>query len=201
MIYKEKQFSCYLYDQMEDEQEALHPDNPRNFMDSLSPLISVIVSREAGTILYEDLADQFGSDYIDRMIRCGVLRREGQHVYLDTPVFLKSDASVLAEHFASAAGKIADLIVSCKQPLYELAGKINNGFSPERNLYHLLCGWSMDGAMIDRNSTSGISKWPYRYRFCGFPNGVSIPPRLAAMFCRMNRGAIWDSSCVTVSTI
>jgi hypothetical protein len=57
---------------------------------------------------------------------------------------------VLAEHFASAAGKIADLIVSCKQPLYELAGKINNGFPPERNLYHLLCGWSMDGAMIDR---------------------------------------------------
>ena len=107
MMYEEKQFSCYLYDQMEDEQEALHPDNPRNFMDSLSPLISAIVSREAGTILYEDLADQFGSDYIDRMIRCGVLRREGQHVYLDTPVFLESDASVLADHFASAAGKIS----------------------------------------------------------------------------------------------
>ena len=150
MMYEEKQFSCYLYDQMEDEQEALHPDNPRNFMDSLSPLISAIVSRDAGTILYEDLADQFGGDYIDRMIRCGVLRREGQHVYLDTPVFLESDASVLADHFASAAGKNADLIVSCKQPLYELAGKINNGFSPERNLYHLLCGRSMDGAMIDR---------------------------------------------------
>jgi hypothetical protein len=150
MIYKEKQFSCYLYDQMDQENEALHPDNPRNFMDSLSPLISAMVSREVGTVLYEDLAGQFGSEYIDRMIRCGVLRREGQRVYLDTPVFLESDASVLADHFASAAGKITDLIMSCRQPLYELAGKINNGFSPERNLYHLLCGWSMDGAMIDR---------------------------------------------------
>ena len=147
---EEKQFSCYLYDQMEDEQEALHPDNPRNFMDSLSPLVSAMVSREAGAILYEDLAGQFGRDYIDRMIRCGVLRREGRSVYLDTPVFLESDASVLADHFASAAGKIAGLIASCKQPLYELVRKINNGFSPERNLYHLLCGWSMDGAMIDR---------------------------------------------------
>ena len=150
MKYEEKQFSCYLYDQIDHEKEAAHPDNPRNFMGSLSPLISAMVSREAGAILYEDLAGQFGSDYISRMIRCGVLRREEQKVYLDTPVFLESDASVLADHFASAAEEIADLIISCKQPLYELAGKIDNGFSPERNLYHLLCGWSMDGAMIDR---------------------------------------------------
>ena len=150
MIYEEKQFSCYLYDQMEDEKEAGNPDNPRNFMDSLSPLISALVSREAGTLSYEDLSSQFGSDYIDRMIRCGVLRREQHHVYLDTPVFLESDASVLAAHFASVADKMADLIASCKQPLYELVGKINNGFPPERNLYHLLCGWSLDGAMIDR---------------------------------------------------
>ena len=63
MIYKEKQFSCYLYDQIDQENEALHPDNPRNFMDSLSPLISAMVSREAGTVLYEDLAGQFGSEY------------------------------------------------------------------------------------------------------------------------------------------
>ena len=58
-MYEEKQFSCYLYDQMEDETEAVHPDNPRSFMDSLSPLISAMVSREAGAILYENLADRF----------------------------------------------------------------------------------------------------------------------------------------------
>ena len=150
MMYEEKQFSCYLYDQMEDEKEAANPDNPRNFMDSLSPLISVMVSREAGALSYDELSAQFGSHYTDRMIRCGVLRREQQRVYLDTPVFLESDAGVLADHFASAADITADLIASCKQPLYELAGRINNGFSPERNLYHLLCGWSLDGAMIDR---------------------------------------------------
>ena len=56
MIYKEKQFSCYLYDQMDQENEALHPDNPRNFMDSLSPLsspytsIRVLTSSESGAI-------------------------------------------------------------------------------------------------------------------------------------------------------
>lgn len=155
-MYEEKQFSCFLYDQMEDEQEASNPDNPRNFMDSLSPLISVMVSREAGTVLYDDLAEQFGIGYVDRMIRCGVLRREAQCIYLDTPVFLESDASLLAGHFASAAGKIADIIAVCKQPLYELASKIDNGFPPERNLYHLLCGWSMDGAMIDRLAQEDI---------------------------------------------
>ena len=155
-MYEEKHFFCYLYDRMENENVASNPDNPRNFMDSLSPLISAMVSREAGTIFYDELSDHFSRGYIDRMIRCGVLRREERRVYLDTPVFLESDASVLAEHFASAATKITDIIVSCKQPLYELAGKISNGFSPERNLYHLLCGWSMDGAMIDRLAQENI---------------------------------------------
>ena len=124
----EKHFSCYLFDQIDHETEAGNPDNPRNFMDSLDPLLSVLVSREAGASFYDDLTGRFGTEYIDRMIRCGVLRREDQRVFLDTPVFLEADAPLL----------------------YELAGKISNGFPPERNLYHLLCGWSMDGAMIDR---------------------------------------------------
>ena len=147
---EEKHFSCFLYDQIDHETEAGNPDNPRNFMDSLDPLLSVLVSREAGASFYDDLTGRFGTEYIDRMIRCGVLRREDQRVFLDTPVFLEADAPLLAAHFASAAEKLAGLIASCRQPLYELAGKISNGFPPERNLYHLLCGWSMDGAMIDR---------------------------------------------------
>ena len=41
------------------------------------------------------------------------------------------------------------------------------------------------GAMIRRNSALPMPNLVYRYRFCGLPNGVSIPPRLAAMFCMM----------------
>ena len=117
---EEKHFSCFLYDQIDHETEAGNPDNPRNFMDSLDPLLSVLVSREAGASFYDDLTGRFGTEYIDRMIRCGVLRREDQRVFLDTPVFLEADAPLLAAHFASAAEKLAGLIASCRQPLYRL---------------------------------------------------------------------------------
>ena len=82
-MYKEKHFSCFLYDQIDHEKEAASPDNPRNFMDSLDPLLSVLVSREAGASGYNELSGRFGCAYIDRMIRCGVLRLEDQRVFLD----------------------------------------------------------------------------------------------------------------------
>ena len=47
------------------------------------------------------------------------------------------------------------------------------------------------GAIIFINSRSGISNVEYRYRFCGFPNGVSIPPKFAAIFCIINVNAIY----------
>ena len=46
------------------------------------------------------------------------------------------------------------------------------------------------GAMILMNSRFGISNFVYKYRFCGFPNGVSIPPRFAAMFCMIKTYAM-----------
>ena len=47
------------------------------------------------------------------------------------------------------------------------------------------------GAIIFINSKSSIWYFVYRYRFCGFPNGVSIPPKLAAIFCIINVNAIY----------
>ena len=54
--------------------------------------------------------------------------------------------------------------------------------------------------MIRTNSRFGISYFEYRYRFCGLPNGVSIPPKFAAIFCIINVTAIYFSLCVAVRT-
>ena len=56
------------------------------------------------------------------------------------------------------------------------------------------------GAIIDINSRFGILNAEYKYRFCGLPNGVSIPPRFAAMFCIMNVNAIYFVFFVVVRT-
>ena len=40
--------------------------------------------------------------------------------------------------------------------------------------------------MMRRNSAVGMPYFVYRYKFCGLPNGVSMPPRFAAIFCIIN---------------
>ena len=45
--------------------------------------------------------------------------------------------------------------------------------------------------MVAVNSPVGILNLVYRYKFCGFPNGVSIPPRFAAIFCMIKVNAMY----------
>ena len=47
------------------------------------------------------------------------------------------------------------------------------------------------GSIISINSPVGILNFPYRYKFCGLPNGVSMPPRFAAIFCMINVNGIY----------
>ena len=46
-------------------------------------------------------------------------------------------------------------------------------------------------AKIAINSPLGMLNFEYKKRFCGFPNGVSIPPKFAAMFCIINVNAMY----------
>ena len=47
------------------------------------------------------------------------------------------------------------------------------------------------GAMISINSRFGMANLVYRYKFWGLPKGVSIPPRLAAIFCMIKVNAMY----------
>ena len=40
------------------------------------------------------------------------------------------------------------------------------------------------------NSIKGILNFVYKYKFCGLPNGVNIPPKFAAIFCIIKVNAI-----------
>ena len=56
------------------------------------------------------------------------------------------------------------------------------------------------GAIIAINSKVGMLNLVYKYRFCGFPKGVSIPPKLAAIFCIIKVNAIYLLFPVEVKT-
>ena len=56
------------------------------------------------------------------------------------------------------------------------------------------------GSMIATNSPLGMLNFVYKNRFCGFPNGVSMPPKFAAIFCMIKVNAMYFSFCVEDST-
>ena len=47
------------------------------------------------------------------------------------------------------------------------------------------------GNIILKNSVFEMLNFVYKYKFCGLPKGVSIPPRFAAMFCIIKVNAIY----------
>ena len=46
-------------------------------------------------------------------------------------------------------------------------------------------------SIIFMNSPVGMAYLLYRYKFWGFPKGVSMPPKFAAIFCIINVNAMY----------
>ncbi len=83
------------------------------------------------------------------LCRVEVLRESADRLYAAAPAFLASDAPCLAELSRKAAEEIAQAVLACAGELRDIVSRVHNGFSPERNLYHLLCGDVLDGALFD----------------------------------------------------
>ena len=59
--------------------------------------------------------------------------------------------------------------------------RILSFFSKKRTPHSRTAARTVQGRTAPRNSPIEMPELEYRYRFCGFPTGVAILPRLAAM--------------------
>lgn len=145
-----KQYSYFFFENFDAEKEANNPLNPRNIAGrKMDVIISTVADNAPGSIISEDLEIKNGTDLIDMAKDCGVLRIEGNKVFFDTPIFAEKDLPILQSYFWEKASKLASILESHKQEIYKLAKEISNGFSPEVNLYHIVCGMCFDGLMLD----------------------------------------------------
>ena len=72
------------------------------------------------------------------------------------------------------------------------------GFTNKQQIESIAIANTKGGNIIEQNSMVGILKYEYRYKFWGLPNGVTIPPRFAEMFCNINRYGMYFSCFATV---
>lgn len=152
-----RQFSYYLFENFDGKIESGNPWNPRSFITpAMDPLISVIADAPPGSISLAAMCEEFGALKVNQLLTGGVLRREGDRLLFDTPIFLSEDVATVQTHFANAASGFAVKIATKKQELCSLAATLENGFSAPVNLYHILCGMCLDGLFLDKLGETGI---------------------------------------------
>lgn len=145
-----RHFSYFLFENFDADAEAQNPCNPRRFLGTdTDSVLSFLADFPVGGCSYARCAQLFGTDVLNHLIDGGVLRRQADALLFDCPIFLQEDATRLQSGIASAAHRLADQLEQALPEIRALCGRIQNGFSVETNLYHILCGMVFDGSFFD----------------------------------------------------
>ena len=152
-----RRFSYFLFENFDPAEASDDPGNPRLFLrDTADGLLSRIVDGCEPERTFAAVCARFGADLTERLLAGGILRREGETLFLDTPLFLAEDAGPITAFCTDAASRLAGLLTEKKREFQALAEELQNGFSAEVNLYHVVCGMCLDGLFLDRLSSLGL---------------------------------------------
>lgn len=152
-----RHFSYFLFENFDAEAEASNPLNPRNFLNSsVDDILSWAADTPTESRFCSVACEKFHNEVINRLIDGGVLRKDNNILLFDTPIFLSEDAEPIASFFSAAASRFAHMIQEKKPELYALAKSLENGFLPQVNLYHIICGMCFDGLFLERLSETGV---------------------------------------------
>lgn len=152
-----KTFSYFLYENFDADLESENPDNPRRIISTHADAILARVAEFAPLACpVARLRDEFGTEAVRRLVTAGVFREQGGQIAYDTPIFLAEDVPVLKAFSSAAAIPLADRLWNLRNKLWDTVGVINNGFSPQVNLYHILCGMVFDGFFFDYLGKRGV---------------------------------------------
>lgn len=151
-----RKFEYFLFENFDADAESNNPHNPRNFLgNETDAILTEIATLPVNTCSYNDCCNKYGTLLVRTLIDGGVLRPNGTALACDCPVFLWEDAAVLHTEIASKASALVDLLLPKITEIRDYCDKIDNGFSVEINLYHILCGMIFDGYFFDYLGSKG----------------------------------------------
>lgn len=152
-----RKFAYFLYDGFEPDEVKKPEDDPRLVLNGEADgILSEIVETPCGRCNYGELCSGFSKSQVDSLIHIGLLSAADKFVFLDAPVIVREDALHLRRCFSDYTAQMAQTLMQHREEFFALAREIENGFPPEVNLYHLLCGASFDGSFFEHISDSGV---------------------------------------------
>jgi len=197
-----RQYSYFLFENFD--AAGQNPGNPRAILTPhMDEALDFISSCSPGSCAGKTFLSRFGEPVLAQLMETGVLRTEGGRLFFDTPVFLRKDAAALLSAAVPAAERLCAALDGGMPALQNLARQVRNGFSVERNLYHILCGAVFDGAFFDalerrhalvtsRLHPSGLDYLAVIYEKCPELHRLSD-----GLLCSYNR--LQDERCALVS--
>lgn len=132
-------------------------DNPRAWFDAeTDAILTEIVKSEPGKCDCGAVEVRFSTERIENLIRIGLLRRENGALWLDSPVLLEEDVAAIEKGMSARVARMAQSVLNGRSAFEKAVKTLQNGFSVERNLYHLLCAATFDGQFFDLLSERGV---------------------------------------------
>lgn len=138
-------------------------------------------------------------DYFDNyslvksLIEIDVLQLKDNKLGMKVPFFVESDIDILKKLSKKVANEIADELLYHKKTINEIISCIDNGYSIERNLFHILCAHIFDGIMfgyLEQNAlvtTSCIHKTGLDYLIILYEDSNKLNVYSNKLLCSYNR--------------
>ena len=123
-------------------------NNPRCVLsqDGVDEILEKIVNTSPYSLSKEDFEK---AELVDALLHVDVLQEKDGKLGMAVPFFVKKDAANLKELSKDIARRVVYKLLGQKEKIIEIIKKIDNGYSHDRNLYHILCGYIFDGLMFD----------------------------------------------------
>ena len=123
-------------------------NNPRYVLsqDGVDTILEKIIVAMPYSLKKEDFEKV---ELVEALLHVDVLQEKDGKLGMAVPFFVKKDADALKELSKGIAHKIVNKLLGQKEKIIERIQKIDNGYSHDRNLYHILCGYIFDGLMFD----------------------------------------------------
>lgn len=166
--------------------------NPRYVMamDGVDEVLTKVVKAEPYTLSKEQFEDQ---RLVKALLHVDVLQEKHGKLGLAVPIFVEKETAILQDLSADVAESISRILVDNRDKIDHIICKVQNDYSEERNLYHLLCGSIFDGMIFDfleetdLVTTSKIHKTGLNYLVVLYQQSELLESYSNRLLCSYNR--------------
>ena len=123
-------------------------NNPRIILSNPSVLhvLSDIINQTPNSI---DINQYSNNEITNSLLMIDAIKLCNNKLSLNIPIFIERDLPILKKYISLASNKIYHSIMQQTDNLIKTIHQIQNGFSDQVNLYHMLCGYVFDGTIFD----------------------------------------------------